>query len=69
MYMDLMTIRSDCLIQSKKAKGRAPANDRQYKDSERSVEDDYCLSGWSSPLSPTPFVSHPGFRRQGTITV
>ena len=34
------------LIQSKKAKGRAPANDRQYKDSERSVEDDYC-HGWS----------------------
>ena len=31
----------DCLIQAKKAKGRAPANDRQYKDSERSVEDDY----------------------------
>ena len=29
-------------------------NDRQYKDSERSVEDDYCLSRlWLSPPAPT----------------
>ena len=39
----------------KKRQGESHSlNDRQYKDSERSVEDDYCLSRlWLSPPAPT----------------